>query len=337
MTIKDYLSVAPEIQQAIDEGRPVVALESTILSHGMPYPENLEFAHNVEKIVRGEGAIPATTAIIGGKLKVGLNAEELEIMCKANGVGKVSRRDVAVYLATGKTGATTVATTMLIASLAGIRIFATGGIGGVHRGATETMDISADLQELAHTPVAVICAGAKSILDIGLTLEYLETMGVPVVGVDTDDFPAFYCRKSGFRVDYNAKDANEIARIIKTKWDVGLEGGALIANPIPKEYELDFDEMEAVINRALSMAKEQGIHGKDTTPFLLAHIKDLTGGESLASNLQLAYNNARVASRIAVEYWQASLRRTYDRHYFKAHRRIQLYRLLQSSAWRRAG
>ena len=287
MTIKDYLSVAPEIQQAIDEGRPVVALESTILSHGMPYPENLEFAHNVEKIVRGEGAIPATTAIIGGKLKVGLNAEELEIMCKANGVGKVSRRDVAVYLATGKTGATTVATTMLIASLAGIRIFATGGIGGVHRGATETMDIS---------------AGAKSILDIGLTLEYLETMGVPVVGVDTDDFPAFYCRKSGFRVDYNAKDANEIARIIKTKWDVGLEGGALIANPIPKEYELDFDEMETVINRALSMAKEQGIHGKDTTPFLLAHIKDLTGGESLASNLQLAYNNARVASRIAVEY-----------------------------------
>ena len=287
MTIKDYLSVAPEIQQAIDEGRPVVALESTILSHGMPYPENLEFAHNVEKIVRGEGAVPATTAIIGGKLKVGLNAEELEIMCKANGVGKVSRRDVAVYLATGKTGATTVATTMLIASLAGIRIFATGGIGGVHRGATETMDISADLQELAHTPVAV---------------EYLETMGVPVVGVDTDDFPAFYCRKSGFRVDYNAKDANEIARIIKTKWDVGLEGGALIANPIPKEYELDFDEMETVINRALSMAKEQGIHGKDTTPFLLAHIKDLTGGESLASNLQLAYNNARIASRIAVEY-----------------------------------
>lgn len=252
--------------------------------------------------MRGEGAVPATTAIIGGKLKVGLNAEELEIMCKANGVGKVSRRDVAVYLATGKTGATTVATTMLIASLAGIRIFATGGIGGVHRGATETMDISADLQELAHTPVAVICAGAKSILDIGLTLEYLETMGVPVVGVDTDDFPAFYCRKSGFRVDYNAKDANEIARIIKTKWDVGLEGGALIANPIPKEYELDFDEMETVINRALSMAKEQGIHGKDTTPFLLAHIKDLTGGESLASNLQLAYNNARIASRIAVEY-----------------------------------
>lgn len=303
----------------------------------MPYPENLEFAHNVEKIVRGEGAVPATTAIIGGKLKVGLNAEELEIMCKANGVGKVSRRDVAVYLATGKTGATTVATTMLIASLAGIRIFATGGIGGVHRGATETMDISADLQELAHTPVAVICAGAKSILDIGLTLEYLETMGVPVVGVDTDDFPAFYCRKSGFKVDYNAKDANEIARIIKTKWDVGLEGGALIANPIPKEYELDFDEMETVINRALSMAKEQGIHGKDTTPFLLAHIKDLTGGESLASNLQLAYNNARVASRIAVEYWQASLRRTDYGHYFKANRRIQLYRLLQSPAWRRAG
>ncbi len=306
MTMKDYLSITPEIQQAIHEGRPVVALESTILSHGMPFPQNVEFAHKVEEIVRGEGAIPATTAIIGGKLKVGLASEELDLMCKAENVGKVSRRDVAVYLATGKTGATTVATTMMIAAMAGIRIFATGGIGGVHRGATETMDISADLQELAHTPVAVIGAGAKSLLDIGLTLEYLETMGVPVIGVDTMDFPAFYCRKSGYKVDHSAKDANEIARILKTKWDLGLEGGALIANPIPEEFELDFDEMEAVINNALQLAKEQGIRGKDTTPFLLSHIKDLTDGVSFASNLELAYNNARVASRIAVEYSKLS-------------------------------
>ena len=202
MELNKYLSITPEIENALKEGKPVVALESTILSHGMPYPENVEFAHKVEEIVRGEGAVPATTAIIGGKLKVGLSSDELEIMCKADGVGKVSRRDVAVYLATGKTGATTVATTMIIAAMAGIKVFATGGIGGVHRGAQETFDISADLQELAKTPVGVVCAGAKSILDIGLTLEYLETMGVPVLGMGTDDFPAFYCRKSGYKVDF---------------------------------------------------------------------------------------------------------------------------------------
>ena len=267
----------------------------------MPYPENVEFASKVEEVVRGEGAIPATTAIIGGKLKVGLNKEELEIMCKAENVGKVSRRDVAVYLATGQAAATTVATTMLISELAGIKVFATGGIGGVHRGAQETMDISADLQELAHTPVCVVGAGCKSILDIGLTLEYLETMGVPVMGYQTDDFPAFYSRKSGFGVDYNLKDAAEAAKILKTKWDLGLEGGALIGNPIPEEYSLDYDEMEKVINKALDMAKKDGIRGKATTPYLLAHIKDLTDGVSFASNLQLAYNNARVASQIAVE------------------------------------
>ncbi len=299
---KDYLSITPEIKEAIEAGRPVVALESTILSHGMPYPQNVEFAHKVEEIVRAEGAIPATTAIIGGKLKVGLTTEELEIMCRAENVGKVSRRDVAVYLATGKVGATTVATTMMIAEMAGIKIFATGGIGGVHRGATETMDISADLQELAHTQVGVVCAGAKSLLDIGLTLEYLETMGVPVLGMQTDDFPAFYCRKSGFGVDYNVPDVETAAKILKTKWDLGLEGGAIIANPIPVEYELDFDEMEGVINRALEMAKEAGIHGKATTPFLLSHIKDLTKGVAFASNMQLAYNNAKVASQIAVAY-----------------------------------
>ena len=302
MNYKDYLSITPEIEEAIRNNRPVVALESTILSHGMPYPENLEFAHKVEEVVRGQGAIPATTAVIGGKLKVGLNSEELEIMCKAENIGKVSRRDLAVYLATGMTGATTVSPTMIIAALAGIRVFATGGIGGVHRGATETMDISADLQELAKTPVCVVGAGCKSLLDIGLTLEYLETMGVPVLGYQTDDFPAFYCRKSGFGVDYNIKDANEAARILKAKWDLGLEGGFLIGNPIPEEYALDFDEMEKIINKAIDMCKEAGIRGKQTTPFLLATIKDLSGGESFASNLQLAYNNARVASQIAVEY-----------------------------------
>lgn len=300
--MKNYLYVAPEIQEAIDNGRPVVALESTILSHGMPYPENLEFAHKVEEIIRAEGAIPATTAIIGGKLCVGLNSDQLEIMCRAENVGKVSRRDVATYVATEQVGATTVATTMMLAEMAGIRFFATGGIGGVHRGAETTMDISADLQELANTKVGVICAGAKSLLDIGLTLEYLETMGVPALGLKTDDFPAFYCRKSGYSVDYNAADEKTVAKIMKTKWDLGLKGGAVIANPIPAEYELDFDEMEAVINRALAAAKEEGIRGKATTPFLLAHIKEYTKGVSLASNLQLAYNNAREAAKIAVEY-----------------------------------
>lgn len=297
-----YLSIAPEIQEALAAGKPVVALESTILSHGMPYPENLEFSHKVEEIVREEGAVPATTAIIGGKLCVGLTSDQLEIMCKAENVGKVSRRDVATYVATGMVGATTVATTMMLAELAGIRFFATGGIGGVHRGAETTMDISADLQELANTQVAVICAGAKSLLDIGLTLEYLETMGVPVIGLQTDDFPAFYCRKSGFGVDFNAPDEATVAKIMKTKWDLGLKGGSVIANPIPEEYELDFDEMNAVIERAIESAKKDGIRGKDTTPYLLAHIKDYTEGVSLASNLQLAYHNARRAAKIAVEY-----------------------------------
>ena len=302
MSMKDYLSITPEIAEAIAEGKPVVALESTILSHGMPFPQNMEFAHKVEEIVRGEGAIPATTAIIGGKLKVGLTSEELDLMCKAEGVGKVSRRDVAVYLATGKTGATTVATTMMIAAMAGIRVFATGGIGGVHRGAEKTMDISADLQELANTGVAVICAGAKSLLDLRLTLEYLETFGVPVLGLRTDEFPAFYCRTSGLKLDYRAETEAEIAKIMKTKWDLGLKGGFVIGNPIPEEYALDYDKMEAVINEALRLAEEQGIHGKDTTPFLLSHIKDLTEGVSFASNLELAYNNARAASKIAVEF-----------------------------------
>lgn len=301
MNLEKYLLVTDEVKNAIAEGKPVVALESTILSHGMPYPENVEFASKVEEVIREAGAIPATTAILGGKLLVGLNKEQLEIMCKAENVGKVSRRDVAVYLATGQTGATTVATTMLIASLAGVKVFATGGIGGVHRGAQETWDVSADLQEFAHTPVAVVSAGCKSILDIGLTLEYLETMGVPVLGYQTKDFPAFYCRKSGFGVDYELKDATEAAKILKTKWDLGLEGGAIIANPIPEQYALDYDEMEKVILKALDLAKQNNIRGKATTPFLLANIKDLTNGVAFASNVQLALNNARVGAKIAVE------------------------------------
>ncbi|MBQ1325586.1 MAG: pseudouridine-5'-phosphate glycosidase [Solobacterium sp.] len=302
MNIEKYLDVQPEIAAAIAEGRPVVALESTILSHGMPYPENMEFAHKAEQIIRAEGAVPATTAIIGGKLKVGLTPEELDLMCNPVDIGKVSRRDVAVYLATGKTGATTVATTMLIAAMAGIRVFATGGIGGVHRGGENTMDISADLQELASTPVAVVCAGAKMILDLGLTLEYLETQGVPVLGFRTDEFPAFYCRTSGFKLDYRAESEEEIAEIMKVKWDLGLKGGIVIGNPIPQEYELDFDWMNRVINDALKKAEGQGIRGKYITPFVLSELRDMTDGVSFASNLELAYNNIRVASRIAKAY-----------------------------------
>jgi len=299
MQIKDYLDVLPEIREALDNNKPVVALESTILSHGMPYPENVDFAAEVEKVVRAEGAVPATTALIDGRIKVGLSPAELQVMCKAENVGKVSRRDMATYLAMKKNGATTVATTMICSAMAGVKVFATGGIGGVHRHGEVTMDVSADLQELKQTPVAVVCAGAKQILDIGRTLEYLETMGVPVIGNGTEDFPAFYCRKSGYGVDYAAKDEGEIASIIKTKWDLGLEGGVLIGNPIPQEYALDFDYMEGVINKALEEADAAGVRGKNITPFLLAKIKEITKGVSFASNVQLAYNNARVAARVA--------------------------------------
>ena len=249
-----YLSVLPEVQAALDAGKPVVALESTILSHGMPYPQNMEFGKQVEQIIRDEGAVPATIAILDGKLKVGLSEAELERMCQDHSIGKVSRRDVPVYLATGKAGATTVATTMLIAEMAGIKIFATGGIGGVHRGAETTMDISADLQELAHTSVAVVSAGVKSILDIGLTLEYLETMGVPVLGMMTKDFPAFYCQKSGFQVDYDLKSYEEAAKVMKAKWETGLNGGIILANPIPDEYAMDSDYMNKIIEQAVREA-----------------------------------------------------------------------------------
>ena len=300
MNLEKYLDITPELQEAIKNGEPVVALESTILSHGMPYPENLSFAAEVEKEIRACGAHPATMALIGGKIKVGLSPEELELMCRGENVGKVSRRDFATYLATGKTGATTVASTMMCAALAGIHVFATGGIRRLHRHRELTMDVSADLQELARTPVAVICAGAKQILDIGRTLEYLETMGVPVIGNGTSDFPAFFCKKSGFGVDYAAQSEEEIARIIKTKLELEMPGGVLIGNPIPDEYAMDFDYMEGIITKALELADAQHIHGKEITPFLLAHIKELTGGESFASNVQLALNNARCAARIAV-------------------------------------
>lgn len=301
---KKYLDVRSDIKEAIEADKPVVALESTILSHGMPYPENLEFARNVEKIIKEEGAVPATIAIIGGKIKVGLSDEELEIMCKAENVGKVSRRDLPIYISTGKTGATTVTTTMIGAAMAGIKFFATGGLGGVHREAQQTFDISADLQELAHTSVAVICAGAKAILDLNLTMEYLETFGVPVLGLRTDYLPAFYSKSSGLKLDYNCKDEKEVAAIVKAKWEMGLDGGVVIGNPIPDEYAMPNEEINVYIEKALQMCKEKGIKGKDTTPFLLATVKDLTGGDSLKANLELAYNNARAAAKIAKAYFQ---------------------------------
>ena len=301
---KKYLDVRSDIKEAIEANKPVVALESTILSHGMPYPENLEFARNVERIIKEEGAVPATIAIIGGKIKVGLSDEELEIMCKAENVGKVSRRDLPIYISTGKTGATTVTTTMIGAAMAGIKFFATGGLGGVHREAQQTFDISADLQELAHTSVAVICAGAKAILDLNLTMEYLETFGVPVLGLRTDYLPAFYSKSSGLKLDYNCKDEKEVAAIVKAKWEMGLDGGVVIGNPSPDEYAMPNEEINVYIEKALQMCKEKGIKGKDTTPFLLATVKDLTGGDSLKSNLELAYNNARAAAKIAKAYFR---------------------------------
>ena len=299
MNYESYLDITPEIAQALKNHTPIVALESTILSHGMPYPQNLEFAAEVEKVVRAEGAVPATIALIGGRIKIGLNKEELELMCRADHIGKVSRRDVAVYLSEKMNGATTVATTMMCSAMAGIEVFATGGIGGVHRHGEVTMDISADLQELANTPVAVVCAGAKQILDIGRTLEYLETMGVPVIGNGTIDFPAFFCRKSGYQLDFAAKNEEQIAHIIYTKRQLGLKGGILIANPIPEEYGLDNKYMEEKIDEALKCADRDGIHGKNITPYLLAKVKELTGDKSFNANVKLALNNAKCAAKIS--------------------------------------
>ncbi len=295
----EFLDILPEVKDALANGKPVVALESTIISHGMPYPENEKFANECEQVIRDEGAVPATIAVIKGRLKVGLTPEDLSLMAHAENIAKVSRRDLPYMVAEKKNGATTVTTTMIIAAMAGIKVFATGGIGGVHRGAEKSMDISADLQELAHTNVAVVCAGCKSILDIGLTLEYLETFGVPVLCMGTKKFPAFYCKESGFEGDYAVADPAEAASIIKTKWDLGLNGGVLVANPIPDAYAMDPVRMNKVIDEAVAEAERQHIHGKNITPFLLARIKDVTGGDSLASNIQLAFNNARCAARIA--------------------------------------
>ena len=302
MDLKKYLSVSPEVQEALASGKPVVALESTIISHGMPYPQNVETALSVEKIIRDAGAIPATIAIIKGKITVGLTPDEIEYLGKKGlSVIKASRRDLPVLLARGEDGATTVATTMIGAALAGVRVFATGGIGGVHRGAETTMDISADLEELAQTPVMVICAGAKSILDLGLTLEYLETKGVPVIGYQTEELPAFYTRTSGFKVDYRIDTPKEIADAFNVKLNLGLAGGMLVTNPIPEEYSMDPEYINKNIADAIDECNRLGIHGKETTPFLLDKIQKLTGGDSLKSNIQLVFNNARLGAAIATE------------------------------------
>ncbi len=297
-----YLDIAPEVQAALEAGKPVVALESTIISHGMPYPKNVETALLVEETIRQNGAVPATIAVIGGRLKAGLSKEEIEHLGKAGrSVAKASRRDLPALVARGVDGATTVTTTMIIAHMAGIRIFATGGIGGVHRGAETTMDISADLEELAQTPVMVVCAGAKSILDLGLTLEYLETKGVPVIGYGTEELPAFYTPHSGFGVDYRVDSPEELAAMFRAQRELGYKGGMLVTNPIPEQYAMDKAVIDAAIEQALKESVEQGIKGKETTPFLLAKVVELTGGESLESNIQLVLNNARLAARTAAE------------------------------------
>ena len=298
-----YLDINPEVAAAIAEGRPVVALESTIISHGMPYPQNVETALRVEQTIRDNGAVPATIAILGGRLKAGLTPDEIEYLGKTGqAVTKASRRDLPVLVAAKKDGATTVTTTMMIAHMAGISIFATGGIGGVHRGAETTMDISADLEELANTPVMVVCAGAKSILDLGLTLEYLETHGVPVIGYGTEELPAFYTRKSGFSVDYEIDTPEELAAVFKAQRDMGLKGGILVTNPIPEEYAMDHDVINRAIDEAIAQSVAEGIHGKATTPYLLAKVKDLTGGDSLESNIMLVLNNAALAAKTAAAY-----------------------------------
>ena len=302
MSLNKYLDVSPEVAEAIAAGKPVVALESTIISHGMPYPQNVETALKVESIIRENGAVPATIAILGGRLKAGLTPEEIEYLGKkGHEVTKASRRDLAVLVSKGADGATTVTTTMMIAYMAGIRIFATGGIGGVHRGAETTMDISADLEELAQTPVMVVCAGAKSILDLGLTLEYLETHGVPVIGYGTKELPAFYTRKSGFAVDYELDSPAELAAAFKASQDMGLKGGMLVTNPIPEEFSMDPAVINKAIDEAIAEANAQGIHGKESTPFLLAKVKEITGGDSLDANIHLVFNNARLAAQTAAE------------------------------------
>lgn len=300
--MKHLLDYTLEVKEALESGKPVVALESTIISHGMPYPENVKMAKEVEEVIRENGAVPATIALMDGRIKIGLTNEDLELLATSQNVRKTSRRDLAYVLSAKEIGATTVATTMICAELAGIAIFVTGGIGGVHRGAETTMDISADLEELSQTNVAVICAGAKSILDIGLTLEYLETKGVPVVGYGTDAFPAFYSATSQFASNFRADSPEEVADMLKVKWELGLNGGAVIANPIPNEASLDEQEISTIIEQALQEATDNGIKGKDVTPFLLGKVKELTEGKSLEANIALVMNNAKIGAQIAKAY-----------------------------------
>jgi len=299
MNIEEYTVVSDEVRSALTTGKPIVALESTIISHGMPYPQNHETAVQVENIVRENDAVPATIAVINGIIRIGLNNDELVFLSTERNILKASRRDLAVIVAEKLNAATTVSATMICAALAGIRIFATGGIGGVHRNASNTFDISADLTELAQTDVAVVSAGVKSILDIGLTLEYLETLGVPVIGYMTDEFPAFFTRESGFKVNYRLDSPGAVAEVIKAKYKLGLKGGLVIANPVPEQHSFNKMEIDQAIEKALKKADEKGIKGKDVTPFLLSEIKSITGGESLRSNIELVKNNAKLAAEIA--------------------------------------
>ena len=302
MKLNDYLDIHPDVEDAIKNKLPIVALESTIISHGMPYPNNIETALMVEDTVRSNNAIPATIAIINGRLKVGLTKKEIEFLATNNKVRKISRRDLAIAVSKKLSGSTTVASTMIIAKLAKIAVFATGGIGGVHRGAEKTFDISADLEELSKTNVCVVCAGPKAILDIGLTLEYLETKGVPVIGYKTSELPAFYSSKSGFNVDYRVDAALDIAEILKTKWDLSIKGGVLVTNPIPIAFELESVMMNEAINEAIIEADKEKIIGKEITPYLLSKVNELTEGKSLDANIKLIQNNAALAAKIAIHY-----------------------------------
>ena len=297
--LKKYVEYSDEVKKAMEEGKPVVALESTIISHGMPYPQNIETAKACEEIIRENGAVPATTAIIGGKIKIGLSDEELEFMATSKDIIKASRRDFAYIVSQGLNGATTVASTIIASRLAGIKIFVTGGLGGVHRHAEVTFDISRDLEELAANDIMIVCAGCKSILDIGLTLEYLETKGVPVFGYQTDYMPAFFTRKSEFKVDYNIKNPKEAADASKAQWELGLQGGILLTNPIPESDSMDEEKINTAIEKALVEAEEKGIHGKETTPFLLSKVLEVTEGKSLEANIALVKNNARLGAEVA--------------------------------------
>lgn len=300
--MENYIQFSVEVEKAKEEGKAIVALESTIISHGMPYPQNVEMAQKVEQIVRDNGGVPATIAIIDGKIKIGLSEDELELLASAENVSKVSRRDIAEILATKKIGATTVASTMICAQLADIKFFVTGGIGGVHKGAEHTMDISADLDELSKTKVAVICAGAKSILDLDKTLEYLETKGVPVVGYQTDELPAFFTRESGLKLNTRIDEVSTIAKLAEVQWDLGLETGIVVANPVPEEDQLEPSFINGIIDKAVAKAEEEGIHGKDSTPFLLGEIVKQSEGKSLETNIKLVEHNAKIGTQIAVEY-----------------------------------